>query len=49
MEMNDSIPNYLDGLPLGAAFRKFVLEDEEIGDLGRLISSVRPAHSAVFS
>lgn len=48
MKASEEFPNYLDGLPLGSAVRKFVLEDKEIVDLGRLISAVNPGHSAVF-
>jgi hypothetical protein len=41
-------PDDLDGLPLGEAFRKHVLDESEIAAIGRRISEVRPSNSAVF-
>lgn len=38
--------DYLDGLTIAEAFRKHVLEHEEVADLGRKVS---PSNSAVFS
>jgi len=40
--------NCFDGLAIGGAFRKHVLEDDEVAELGRKASETRPANSEVF-
>lgn len=42
-------PEYLGGLTIAEAFRKYVLEHQEVIDLGRKIAKARPSYSDVFS
>ena len=41
--------NCFDGLAIGDAFRKHVLENDAVAELGRKASETRPANSEVFS